>query len=594
MAESALLLEFIEQLHAAQQALLATLPESSETARRLVNLTPSLVLARAALEKQRLKAAHPDLALQIAVVGPTQSGKSSLVNLILGEDAAGVSPLAGFTVHPQAFLCGFSETGWLDHFFPGLERFAVADLPSRGDAPRRPYYDCYGAQCIEKRPFDKPCAVWDTPDFDSVRARVYLHGLLRVVALADVLVLVVSKDKYADEAVWDFLARIEPLCLPTLVCLNKVRPADRETLIRSFAEKWRSKRTDPCPKVLTLDYAASNAELKLASAPILSAIKELLSAAVRRRPKEAEHTKALFGSCFSAWTAPIRAELAAQERFEQLIDKALDQAVAIYRADFLDRSVSATTTRILAELLTLLEIPGIARPMLTLRRFLTWPVKTLLKKHHAPENTVQELVVLRRGVEHALLQLMLAVREQIQDQDACLYWWQALDQNLRAAYPHLLRFFEANALSYYQAFEPQVEAAALRLYQRLQHMPAALNSLRAARASADAAGLVLLLQTGGIGPHDLVLAPAMLSLTSLLAEGALGKYVDKVIAELKTAQLEAVKALIAGLGEEIEKVAAYNLGLNFPKSLLSEVEALLNKRSSYGLKLFSPATAGKR
>jgi hypothetical protein len=65
--------------------------------------------------------------------------------------------------------------------------------------------------------------------------------------------------------------------------------------------------------------------------------------------------------------------------------------------------------------------------------------------------------------------------------------------------------------------------------------------LRATRATADAAVIVLTLQMGGIGLHDLVIAPAMLTLTSLLAESAVGGYMHKVEAELKQNQFNTVK-----------------------------------------------------
>ncbi|MGZ8907954.1 MAG: GTP-binding protein, partial [Methylobacter sp.] len=46
---------------------------------------------------------------------------------------------------------------------------------------------------------------------------------------------------------------------------------------------------------------------------------------------------------------------------------------------------------------------------------------------------------------------------------------------------------------------------------------------------------------GGIGLHDLVIAPAMLTVTSLLAESAVGSYMHKVEAELKQNQFNTVK-----------------------------------------------------
>ncbi|MCB1757589.1 MAG: GTP-binding protein, partial [Gammaproteobacteria bacterium] len=62
------------------------------------------------------------------------------------------------------------------------------------------------------------------------------------------------------------------------------------------------------------------------------------------------------------------------------------------------------------------------------------------------------------------------------------------------------------------------------------------------RVTADAAAVGLALKTGGIGLNDFLLAPAMLSVTSMLTESALGRYIDRVKAKLRIEQLDAVKS----------------------------------------------------
>ena len=72
-----------------------------------------------------------------------------------------------------------------------------------------------------------------------------------------------------------------------------------------------------------------------------------------------------------------------------------------------------------------------------------------------------------------------------------------------------------------------------------------LNSLRAARTTADAVALLVAIKTGGIGLSDLVLAPAMFSFSSLLAEGAAGHYMTQIEKDLKNTQLAAVNDRLA-------------------------------------------------
>ena len=59
------------------------------------------------------------------------------------------------------------------------------------------------------------------------------------------------------------------------------------------------------------------------------------------------------------------------------------------------------------------------------------------------------------------------------------------------------------------------------------------------------AALLLAIKTGGIGLNDLILAPAMLSFTSLLAEGAVGHYMKQIERDLKDQQLAEVTDRLA-------------------------------------------------
>ena len=90
----------------------------------------------------------------------------------------------------------------------------------------------------------------------------------------------------------------------------------------------------------------------------------------------------------------------------------------------------------------------------------------------------------------------------------------------------------------------EIDSAAQSLYQKLKEQPATLNSLRATRVTADAAAVVLAVKSGGLGAVDLVLAPAMLSLTTLLTEGALGKYMDRIQRQLTAYQEKEVQSVI--------------------------------------------------
>ncbi len=576
--------DFLHHLQQRRRSLLDRLPANTPLAGQLEAMDPALALAAASLAALELPR-HPP---QLVILGPTQAGKSTLVNLVLGQTAAGVSPLAGFTIHPHGFLHQVTEPeiAWLDEYFSPYRHLSMEELP-------RDRYDCFTTKALGQTQTGLPsCVVWDTPDFDSLRAHHYRQSLMKTAALADLLILVVSKDKYADHTVWELLKLLEPLDQPMLVCLNKVNPGNQDTLLRSWREKWETHRRDTPPPTVLLPYLHDPQQLQQQTTIILDQIAPLWKQASRYDKKRQDRVNALIRTHWSHWTAPIRAEHEARRRWNTLVESTLAQAIEIYRHDFLDHPIAyETLQRALAELLILLEIPGLARPMSLFRKVLTWPLRTAFRRRSTGrDEQIGELLVLNRSVEHALLQLQQALSQQRQQrQDPFSHWWLSLDTLYSRSSTDIRRDFLRDAETYYQDFQPQVEDAAHSLYRRLKDMPVTLNGLRAARASADAAGLALLVQTGGIGPHDLVLAPAMLSLTSWLSESALGKYMDRVAAELKQRQLEAVKSLLRqrlegtllALPDKIDTEQCFSIS----SETLEELERQIKGRR-HGLKLF--------
>ena len=89
--------------------------------------------------------------------------------------------------------------------------------------------------------------------------------------------------------------------------------------------------------------------------------------------------------------------------------------------------------------------------------------------------------------------------------------------------------------------------------------------------------------------HDLIITPAMLSITSLLTESAIGGYMNKVELELKQQQLATVKQLfIEHLQEPLQKLPSQmqsSIHFNISKQQLHNAEQQLTKKP-HGLRLF--------
>jgi GTP-binding protein EngB required for normal cell division len=543
---NAVMLSFLRLLKQRYESVLRHLPEEEALRRReLRAVLQSLTFAEAFLEKGELNRAHPEHPPQVAVLGPTQAGKSSVLNWLLGTTLATVSPLAGFTVHPQGFALDLNVAGlrWLDDYLRQFQRTPRDQL----DHER---YDAYALESASAGDAAHPlrgALVWDTPDFDSIDAEDYRLAVLRVAALTDVVVLILSKDKYADLSVWEMMKLLAPLGQPTVVVLNKVDPASGHGLVESLKEKWRATRSDPPPPIVPLPYLDSPNGL----AGLESERRQLLGEVDRarravQRERHGQRARALVEAHWSIWVGPVKAEHRLHLEWRELVDEALRESLALYRRDYLNHPHHyATFQRALAELLTLLEVPGIGGALLAARKIVTWPVRQLQKLGRKGEAgaDVAETSILHQAADHAFIRigetLLLRRDDDLTEQS----WWRELGGLLRADKPALLDRFSHRSDEYQAAFRPEIEKTAHGLYEHLQGHPAILNSLRATRVTTDAAALALALHTGGIGVQDFVIAPAILSLTTMLAEGALGRYMEKASNELKQRQLAAVEAL---------------------------------------------------
>ena len=549
-------------------------------ARRLEDNLISLRLAEAFLEKSGINRVKPGHPVQIAVIGPTQSGKSSLVNLLLGEARAGVSPLAGFTVHSQGFPLNTGNLAWdwLEGYFRDYRRCPIDELPEG----RYEFFTLDEALALPGHRLP-PSIIWDTPDFDSVDATDYRTAVLRTAALADVILLVVSKDKYADQSVWDMMSLLEPLAQPRVVCLNKLNAASRDTLVRSLREKWRAARRDEPPQAVVLPWIDDphGAFPEHEGTALLGMLAETCTKVDRRGAEK--QARRLIAVHWQDWLAPIRQELSARTEWEGLLDSAMNEAMAIYRRDFLDHPHHYETfQRALAELLTLLEIPGLAGGMVAARKLITWPVRQLVRLGRSfggRENLGQETMVLNRTLEHLFIHVQQSLLERGGMDGAMTAYWRELGVLLKDESRTGEAARAAAIARHVQDFQPEIERTAHQLHDKLREHPAVLNTLRATRATADAAALGLALHTGGIGVQDFIIAPAILSVTSLLAESALGHFLHRAEAELKERQYRDTQKLFEDvLGPVLKSLPDrmnQEVRFNIPGQMVESVEGML-------------------
>ena len=565
------MLEFIFLLRQRYQIALNSNPSDTQNTQSLFE---QLTLAEAFFRKGKLIQTLP---LQIVIIGPTQAGKSSLTNVFLQSQNAGVSPLAGYTVHPQGFCHNLklSDCSNMADYFAPFTQVTTEELSKHR-------FDFYSLTKIETSSHFLPaCIFWDTPDFDSIDSTDYREGVLKTIALADVIILAVSKEKYADQTVWDTLKLIEPLRQPTLICVNKLSEGSEAIILESLKEKWRDYRRDNFPDVLPLLYQQTTK-----SPDISPTQNQILFNLVNKvqREKHARREQKFVQTHWQEWTKPIRAEHVVIQAWQTLVDSVIEQALKNYERDYLNHPHHYETFKqAIAELLLLLEIPSVAKMMMFVRNPFKKLRRLLGKSSSNLAKTSNEITVLTQSVNHILIELA----HQLSDKNTQSLW-REISEELRQNRQMLLNEFNHTAEAYHQNFQQDVEQAAKGLYAKLEEQPIVLNSLRATRVTADAAIIALTLYTGGIGLHDLAIAPAMLMLTNFLTESAIGSYMKKVETDLKTQQFEAVKTQIFdvfsqrlnALPQQITKTTPY-----ISPEQLAAVEATFNEKP-HGLRLF--------
>jgi|GEM_PF-89639 len=517
-----------------------------------------LYLAEAALRYAREKCPP-----QAVVMGPTQTGKSTLVNLLLGRRVAEVSPLAGFTIHPRGFWVSDGPTAgdepaqeWEKALFPGWRRCSSTELSRSPDDLEQ-----YALTRLElgTSPASMPAGVvWDTPDFDSLAARRYQRGVLEAAALADAHVFVLSKEKYADLSVWRMLQLLKPLGRPLTVCLNKLTPDAGDALAASLKERLREMGGpyENAP-IVTIAYE-SGPGLSVESCPEAARLREQVVAGrtASRGSNRWSGIRRLARLHWDDWTAPLRGELAALAEWETLVRAALDEASASYKRDFLDHPQRFDTfRRATLELLQLLELPGLAGTISQVRHVLSWPARKLFaarqawqikrsKVGGAPRGPGAEEIVLNELIEKLLTSLERDAARRSDTTTPSGAVWRMIARRLEQQSTGLKKKLETAADKQRDSFKPVIHESADKLYEALRKKPALLNALRAARATTDLAAIGLAIKTAGLGINDLLFAPAMFALTSMLAEGALGTYMAHISADLKKRQLAHVNTTL--------------------------------------------------
>ena len=554
--------------------------------RESVDARVTALLLGEALLRATAGSRHDGWPLQLAVIGPTQTGKSTVVNLLAQRAVAEVSPLAGYTVHPQGFwLLGGDEQKrpadtepadtlfdmaardqthspagydlrWAGDVFPDWHRYEV-------NALSRDELEAYALSTIGRSAQTDgetalpPCVIWDTPDFDSLASSGYRQGLLATIAAADAYLLVVSKEKYADLSVWRMLELLAPLARPFVICINKLTPDAQAAIDIALQQRLTEHGLDGAktPRIV-VPYEREPAAQGDAARALRAGAADALDRA--DRTAHAATVRAFARQHWDDWLAPVITEHETLAAWNELAAEALAGLLAAYQRDYLEHPKRYDGfRRATGELLTLLEIPGIGGALSQVRLAVTWPARQLWRvgselfertPARAGRGLTGEQVFLYEEVDTLLTRLQTELSRRAAEGKSDAVVWAAIGRRLARETARLRECFQSAAQAHDEQTRKAILEAAGQLYEALKERPKLLNSLRAARVTADAGSIALAIKTGGASMHDLVLAPALFGVMSLLTEGALGTYMRRIAAELKQKQYEITRSeLVHGL-----------------------------------------------
>lgn len=158
--------------------------------------------------------------LVVGIVGGTNIGKSLLFNHLAGQVASGVSPLAAGTKHPVCLVPpGVDDPAVLGRLFESFELHAwkSPDDPLQ-ESPQNRLFWRRGERMPER------LLLLDAPDVDS-DVTVNWERARAIRRSADVLLAVLTQQKYNDAAVKRFFRAAVEADKPIVVLFNQCHPA---------------------------------------------------------------------------------------------------------------------------------------------------------------------------------------------------------------------------------------------------------------------------------------------------------------------------------------------------------------------------------
>lgn len=479
-------------------------------------------------------------AWHVAVVGGGGAGKSTVVNILLGQPLAEANPQSGYTRHPTAFCLNVSL---VTNALPQL-RCVLQPVPGNIDE------DIFDVRSV-KGSIDLPpsLVIWDNPDMTTIHAGNYIARLLEVLGLADILIYVASVQRYNDRVPSEYLRMLAASGKPVIACLTKVPESESDLIRRHFSEEVLKNLprsgTIPCIIVPEKSLAELHDPLSMADVrqQLLGHIHDLVSRGLDTRRQIITRGLEYLQQCESHWSQLASPLLRNLVEWRQCLSDQRNLVLNRYRREFLEQERLLIFDEAMVRLLELLEVPGIGSYLSTALNILRLPwrgVKMLWQSLTGSGNVSpalqSERSVILQAIDMALTGLWHKAEQRSQQDPA----WKRLSEHLSvaSAFRQQIRHDAEKLLSdYEQARRDCVESIACAIYRDLQASPVILNTLRATKLTVELGSIGGILLTGGLSIWDVVWLPLAASLVQALTEYLGQQYVETRRAEARNAQL---------------------------------------------------------
>jgi hypothetical protein len=512
--------------------------------------------------------------VQVALLGGTNTGKSTVMNLLIGRAAAGMNALGRFSQHPEGYRTSAIPDRWLDDSpsrFAGYHQYRDQHPPRQADDDlrRNGYRPAFALLDPERlappalaRPAAPGAVVWDAPDFSTEEGLSHLRTVADLLGLADLVVMPVTGESYADARGNALLKMVGEAGITTIVVPNKL--SESRTLLDDITRTLSTVAGSRAPLIRLPQVRAETVNerfVSLVSTPEAQALRHTVERETARglelKRQALRGAIEWIGRHFDEVLGPLAHEASLADGWARTVERAArERILAPYRRDYLEGVRYGEFNRTLVHLMELLQIPWVG-PLVELSgqvvrapvRLAQRGLRRVLRTPSGDAPRPPEQTVLR----DAVLGWLTAVKAEAQAQasarseDHHREAWRPIVERLdsEAFTTELLAGFDAAYDAYRRQLDEQVKHRAEALYLKLKERPGRLAALRGANLLVSAASVALAVKTYGLDWSDAVLGPAVAGLWRNLVEWGLGRYLETLRTALKEEQARAVAALVA-------------------------------------------------